>query len=113
MNLSRLRLVGKRHEHDTPLSSVEHSADGSIIVHTTVYQTAPDELIAYPFNIEAKAARYLVRSGKLRAVKIGRRLYARRSDVLALVDTLEPEGKGEPNSDDSYAALVARARRTR
>lgn len=112
MTMSRLRLVGKpTDEHDTPLSTVERSADGSVVVHTTVYHAAPDELVAFPFGIaEEAAARSLVRTKKLRAVKIGRRLYARRSDVLALADTLDHAQAANDSSADTYAAVVARSR---
>lgn len=45
-----------------------------------------DELIPFPFNLEANAARSLIKSGELRARKIGRKWYAKRSDVLGLID---------------------------
>lgn len=71
---------------------------------------APDELLPFPFGIEARTAKQLVQSGKLAAAKLGRRLYARRSDVLALVDRLAtPATAG--NVMDDYAALAANARR--
>ena len=70
---------------------------------------APDELLAFPFGLEPRAARALVRAGTLPAAKIGRRTYARRSDVLALVDKLAKKpAKAEPTSN--YAELVASAR---
>lgn len=46
-----------------------------------------DGLVAFPFDLEANAARSLIKSGELRARKIGRKFYAKRSDVLALIDS--------------------------
>jgi hypothetical protein len=69
---------------------------------------APDELVAFPFGVESAAATRLVQSGTLVAVKIGRRLYAKRSSVLALVDKLaatsKPAATGDAEAD--YAALL-------
>ena len=72
-------------------------------------QAPPDELLSFPFGLEPRAARALVRNGTLTAAKIGRRTYARRSDVLALVDKLAKKpAKTEPIA--GYADLVANAR---
>ena len=72
----------------------------------------PDELVAFPFGFERRAASALVRQGKLATKKIGRRSYARRSDVLALV---EVPAKAAPDvakttSDATAAARAAYAR---
>lgn len=81
-----------------------------IIIKQTIHQAAPDELVPFPFGLEEKrAAKWLVQKRKLATVKLGRRVYARRSDVLALVETLASD---EPANDapDTYAAVVARSR---
>lgn len=99
-----------------PISrSIESADDGAVTITKIVYQAAPDELLPFPFGLEEEAAaKSLVRTGKLRAVKIGRRLYARRSDVLSLVDTLAEERQPAPSAPpDSYAGLVAQARRAK
>jgi hypothetical protein len=59
----------------------------------------PDALVASPFGLEAEAARTLVRTGRLKTAKIGRKRYAKRSDVLALVDVL---------ADEEAAALASK-----
>jgi hypothetical protein len=67
-----------------------------------------DELVPFPFGFERRAASTLVRQGKLASTKIGRRTYARRSDVLALVsDTAMPAADAPPLATD--AATAARA----
>jgi hypothetical protein len=106
MTVSLLRLVGNTDdaEHVPPLSAVERSVDGAVIVHTTVFQAAPDELIAFPFGIAEEAvARSVVRTKKLRTVKIGRRLYARRSDILALAETIEQAVTVRDSKADTHA----------
>jgi hypothetical protein len=45
-----------------------------------------DDLLLFPFGLERNAARRLIHRGDLKARKIGRRWYAKRSDVLALID---------------------------
>jgi hypothetical protein len=54
-----------------------------------------DELLAFPFGLERRAASALVRRGTIATVRLGRRLYARRSDLLALVQ-LTPEPTEPP-----------------
>ena len=113
MNRSRLRLLGNADgaAQGTSVPTVERNADGTVTIHQTVYQQPADDLVAFPFGLEAAAARSLVRRGKLRAARIGRRLYAKRSDVLALVDAVAAaEGRPEARTD-TYADLVARSRR--
>ena len=108
-----LALVRKADDAPTR-TTVERADDGAVTITKIVYQAAPDELLPFPFGLEEEAAaKSLVRTGKLRAVKIGRRLYARRSDVLALVDTLAHDKAANDTPAESYAALVARSRRTR
>ena len=96
--------------------------DGEIVIR--VRRTAPattgasDELRAFPFGLEARAATALVRSGMLKAARIGRRLYARQSDVLALVDKLAPPAPiaraAAENPAAAYAEMVnAPMRRSR
>lgn len=74
----------------------------------------PDELVPFPFGLEASAARKLVRDGTLRAARIGRRVYAKRSDVVGLVDRLASAAGPAPDAslrpEDAYARAVHRAR---
>ncbi len=63
----------------------------------------PDSLVEYPFKLELKAARALVKSGRLPCVRLGRRRYCRNSDLLALV-TAEAPAK---QSADGYAGVIA------
>ncbi len=74
---------------------------------------APDELVPFPFGLEASAARQLERDGHLKTAKIGRRKYARRSDILALIDKLAAPPARNPatSPEDAYANLVALAKR--
>lgn len=82
-----------------------------VVVH--VHQDAPDELVAFPFGLDARTARALVRSGELPSRKLGRRLYARRSDLLALVPPRRAgmardlaNGVRDLAADDPRTALV-------
>jgi hypothetical protein len=47
---------------------------------------AGDELVPSPFGLEQRSARALVKSGRLPVVRIGRRIFTRRSALAALVD---------------------------
>lgn len=74
---------------------------------------APDELVAFPFGLEGKAAKALVRNGTLPTARIGRRTYARRSDVLALVEKLAsrrapPVESTDVSPEAAYARMVSR-----
>ncbi len=73
-----------------------------------------DDLVAFPFGLEENAARGLIKRGELRARKIGRRWYAKRSDVLGLIDRAPPvqpaRARGEGVRED-LAALAERTRR--
>ncbi len=51
---------------------------------------ALDELVRLPGPLERAAAKKLVRSGKLKVVRVGRSWYAKNSDLLALVDQAPP-----------------------
>jgi hypothetical protein len=109
MKTTNLALVRK--EDDAPKVTTTHARDGAIVIRVEAARVeAPDELVAFPFGLEASAASSLVRRGKLRAAKIGRRLYAKRSDVLALVDALAKEPRTTTTIDDGYAAFVARTK---
>ena len=93
----------------TPRVTATREGEAIIVRVEAARAEAPDELLAFPFGLEPHAARALVRAGTLPAAKIGRRTYARRSDVLALVDKLAKKpAKAEPTSN--YAELVASAR---
>jgi Helix-turn-helix domain len=72
----------------------------------------PDALIPFPFGLEKNAARRLIASGELRARKLGRRWFARRSDVLALVDAA-PAAPAATGGGDVQADLAAIACRVR
>ena len=83
------------------------AADGTIVVHVHRHESAPDELVAYPFGLEREAARRLMRDGHLPAARIGRRVYARRSDVLALVERLAATTPATPAPTEPRAAYLA------
>ena len=102
MNVHRLPTA------DKPRVDVNHDPDGTTVIRIPPAGRieAPDELVVFPFGLEPRAARTLVRKGTLTAAKIGRRLYAKRSAILALVDKLaKSPAKVEPTA--SYAELVA------
>jgi hypothetical protein len=69
----------------------------------------PDELVPFPFGFERRAAQALVREGRLATTKIGRRTYARRSAVLALVGNPveQTTGPGHGANDPAAAAREA------
>lgn len=72
-----------------------------------------DDLVVYPFGLEENAARRLIKSGELRARKLGRRWYCKRSDLLALIDAAPPppaRASGESLRGD-LAAIAERTRR--
>jgi hypothetical protein len=73
---------------------------------------AHDDLVPFPFGLEQNAARRLIASGELRARKIGRRWYARRSDVLGLIDNAPP-APARAAGNDMKADLAAIACRVR
>ena len=90
-----------------PLVSVD--PNGGVNVTHVHHHAAPDELVPFPFGLEAAAATKLVKSGVLKAAKIGRKLFARRSDLLALVDRLASTAAStmkETTTEDTYAAAV-------
>ncbi len=97
-----------------PIQTVETAADGTVTIVRNVY-VAPDELMEFPFGLEAEAARRLMRSGDLPHAKLGRKWYAKRSDVLALVDMFKTPPKPAPSADVTthLANLAADARRVR
>jgi hypothetical protein len=68
-----------------------------------------------PFEVEAR--RSLVREGRLKVVRVGRKLFTSRRAVAALVDTLPPATLPGPKpgvapSDDLAVAVAKRARRS-
>ena len=72
-----------------------------------------DDLIAFPFGLEVNAARSLIKSGELPARKIGRRWYAKRSAVLALIDNaphVPPAKASGASLRDDLAVIAARTR---
>ena len=70
-----------------------------------------DELVKFPWGLERNAARALIASGELRARKIGRCWYARRSDVLALITNAPKPAKASGASiPQDLAAIAERTR---
>lgn len=73
---------------------------------------APDDLVALSETGEARRAlTRRIRTGELAAVKLGRRLYVRRSDLAALAVRQEPAAPAETSPEAAYLRLV-RSRRT-
>lgn len=97
--------------HTTPKPTDAHAVvttDETIVVHVHRHETPADELLEFPFGLEEAAARKLIRAGHLLAAKIGRKLYAKRSDLVALVDKLaSAPPKARPTSADPKAAYLA------
>jgi hypothetical protein len=73
-----------------------------------------DDLVAFPFGLEVNAARQLVKSGELRARKLGRRWYCKRTDLLALIDNaphVPPAKASGASLRDDLAVIAARTRK--
>lgn len=106
------RAADGRREHPATVTASREGAE--IVVRIAVPVSGgggvADELVAFPFGLEVAAARALVRDGVLKAAKLGRRLYARRSDVLALVDRLAPTNTQEATADPIEAAYAEMTR---
>jgi len=66
-----------------------------------------DDLLCFPFGLEHNAARPLIKTGEVRARKIGRRWYAKRSDVLALVDHAPPVPPAKASGESLRQDLAA------
>lgn len=72
---------------------------------------APDELVCFPFGLEVSSARALVASGEIPTRKIGRKTYAKRSAILALIDAAPKVANDAAASPhDELAALAKRTR---
>ncbi len=103
---------GPRKSDDSrPAVTVTTHDDGSVTIAPTTI-AAPDVLDRLPGPLERAAADRLVRDGVLRAAKIGRHWYARRSDILALVDQLSrprPQAGGDVRVDLAKIAERERA----
>jgi hypothetical protein len=82
---------------------------------------APDDVIEFPFGLEEKTARALVREGTIPAARLGRKLYARRSAVLGAIDVIAEEqraaraiqAKPGTSAPEQYAQIVELARAKR
>ncbi len=119
MNATSLRRrVPSEGPHDADYSyraapTITRQADGSLVIclpAAQVVQSSHDDLVhRRNCGIEARAFDLLVSSGELPARKLGRRVYVRRSDLLALVDAA-PAPTAEP-TDELAAAVAKRARR--
>ena len=74
-----------------------------------------DELVdVRACGLERRAVDKLIAAGELRAVRIGRRLYAKKSALVALVDVLPPVTKIErarPDHDEQDDEVDARVLR--
>jgi len=101
--------------NDVSSPTVTREPDGTLVIRLPPPPApAPDELVPFPFgNLERNAARALIRDGHLPVAKIGRKFYARRSDMLALVERVgaAPERakpvKGE-SAAEAYVRMVGR-----
>lgn len=94
---------------------VEYAEDGSVVIRVVAARPDGDELVPRPGPLEEAAWDRLVKAGTLPAAKIGRRWYARRSDILALVDKLRHEPPVKASGAGAAAdlrAIAARARRS-
>jgi len=113
---SGLHLVAPAPPDSNVPPTVTREPDGTLVIRLppAPAPTAPDELVPFPFGqLERNAARALIRDGHLPVVKLGRKFYARRSDVLALVDRLGAEqARRTPapreSADDAYLRLTGR-----
>ena len=93
---------------------VARESDGTLVIRLPPPPppAAPDELLPFPFgNLERNAARALIHDGHLPVAKIGRKFYARRSDVLALVERLSAvpgraKAPKRESADEAYLRLV-------
>ena len=102
--------------HANAPPTVTREPDGTLVIRLPPAPppTAPDELIPFPFGkLERNAARTLMRDGHLPVVKLGRKFYARRSDVLALVEKLgAQQARRSPmfheSADEAYLRMAGR-----
>ena len=88
------------------------------LVPTSPAPVMADELVPLAkAGVDAGALRRLVRRGILPAARIGRSVYVRRSDLVALVDKLARRPKAAPavadGPDAEYSALVSKSRGAR
>ncbi len=92
----------------TPLDAFAEQFAALVLQHVK----AGDDLVELPGPFEASAAERLRKSGELPARKVGRRWYARKSDMLALVPprSATPVQPATDNDTENYARLVQRAR---
>jgi hypothetical protein len=67
---------------------------------------AGDELVPFPFGLERRAARALVHSERLPVVRLGRRIFTRRSALVALVEA-SPPARSPAVADPAVAARAA------
>ena len=96
--------------------TVTRELDGTLIIRLppAPAPTAPDELLPFPFGkLERNAARALIRDGHLPVVKLGRKFYARRSDVLGLVEKLGAQQAARTpaareSADEAYLRMAGR-----
>jgi hypothetical protein len=93
----------------TPLDAFAEQFAALVLQHVKT----GDDLVELPGPFEASAAERLRKSGELPARKVGRRWYARKSDMLALIPAKGQPVELEPAADndaEEYARLVARKR---
>ena len=97
--------------NETPKITATREGDAIVIRIEATRVEATDELVTFPFGLERAAASRAMRDGHLVGARIGRRLYARRSDVLALVGKLAVSSVSRTGEAvDDYDLLVAQQR---
>src|SRR5262249_54482072 len=105
-NVHRVRIVRKDETN-------AEADDGTVRIEVrAVAFEPPDELIALTDSgLEEKAWKALVRSGELRARRIGRKLYTTRSALVALVRERDVKAAAQKpkasSAAEAYAALLA------
>jgi hypothetical protein len=72
-----------------------------------------DDLVEFPFSLERSTATRLIKAGELPARKLGRKWYAKRSDVLGLIDKAPRAKPARASGESLRADLAAIADRTR
>jgi len=91
-----------------------HAAIDALLDGLDAYRRAPleeDLVRVRDLPIEARARTELVTTGALRAVKLGRELWTRRSWLAAAVDALPPAHSGAPVEVEDDDEVTAAARR--
>ncbi len=91
-----------------------HAAVDTFLDALDEYRRAPveEELVRVrDLPLEERARTDLIRDGHLRAVKIGRELWTRRSELARLIDVLPSVNASKPDDEVAAAARRRAARR--